>query len=216
MTDRPIIFSGPMVRALLDGRKTQTRRVLNPQPPEWVNELVQPYRYPRTEVDRYGEEYPGKEIFGASTPDGDWGVEIRFEPGDRLWVREAIDKVSGPDEVFYRADYDAEYPEGSNGLGWRPSIHMPRWASRLTLIVTHVRVQRLHEIGEKDAIAEGCGWRDTGRPADNDLLVGDPVPAFSNLWQAIHGPDAWAANPWVAAVSFTTHRCNIDAMEARP
>lgn len=203
MTDRPIIFSGPMVRALLDGRKTQTRRVLKPQPPEWVSGLMQPYRYPRTEVDRYGEEYPGKEIFGACTPDGEWGVEIQFEPGDRLWVRETWRSASmRPDDVIYRADAESV-------IAWRSPIHMPRWASRLTLAVTDVRVQRLHEISRGDAT-------DEGRPFPNMAAGPDPRDWFSGLWNDIHGPDAWAANPWVAAISFTVHRCNIDAMEAKP
>lgn len=205
MVDRPIIFSGPMIRALLDGRKTQTRRVLKPQPPEWVDKLSRPYRYPRTEVDRYGEEYPGKEIFGACTPDGDWGAEIRFEPGDRLWVREAFARDSMIATGVRYAATDAIHELRVK----RPSIHMPRWASRLTLIVTDVRVQRLQEISEDDARAEGAVQNPT-----SGIDVGGPYrSAFCTLWCNVHrSEDAWIENPWVAAISFDVHHSNIDAL----
>lgn len=199
MSDRPIIFSAPMIRALLDGRKTQTRRVLKPH--------------------------------------GDTFSAPSYRRGDRLYVREAahIDGTS----VNYRADH----PGDSAGLGWRPSIHMPRWASRLTLAVTDVRVQRLQDISEVDAAAEGVAPLFTPEqaaarpelnfnpmPYENYLWHGhadltskqidawshqyssysDARRSYSSLWERLHGPGAWDANPWVVAISFTVQRGNID------
>lgn len=186
MADRPIIFSAPMVRALLYGRKTQTRRVLKPP-------------YGTLEYRR----------------DGTWRpICTKFFPGDRLWVREAwtLGKDAGDigrwhpdDRVFYRASDDDEttFPPR-----WRSPIHMPRWASRLTLTATDVRVHRLQEISEEDAQAEGISseW-------DNFELYGQSEPyryGFSALWNSIHGPGAWDANPWVAAITFTVRKGNID------
>ena len=198
MTDKPIIFSAPMVRALLAGTKTQTRRLLKPP---------------------YGTlEWLGNAQWRP--------ICTKIFPGDRLWVREcwrtasAYDDLSpsqmgGEEPIRYEAD------QAWQTWGWgrphstgrhRAARHMPRWASRLTLVVTDVRVQRLQEISEADAKAEGVGgvcwedWRDYGGPSSYRL-------PFRSLWNNIHGPDAWDANPWVAAISFTVHRCNIDKME---
>lgn len=214
MPDRPIIFSAPMVRALLDGRKTQTRRLLRPK-----------NHNTHLQCDPYGAWWWWTPQTGAPHV----AQPVPYAHGDRLYVREAIDKASDSDGVFYRADYDAGNPEGSAGLGWRPSIHMPRWASRLTLTVTEVRVQRLQEITEADAVAEGvtrCAWAEDfagdGRiewhvpevsPGEYPGLTNPhptPIGPFSELWERLHGPAAWDANPWVVAVSFTVQRGNID------
>ena len=201
MTAKPIIFSAPMIVALLRGTKAQTRRVLKPQPDQ-------------------DSDPSGKRDWGAVNRYGYWGkaAEIRpYLPGDRLWVREgfAIQKGGG---VIFRADHpDADFSAPLGAVGsWRPSIHMPRWASRLTLIVTDVRVQRLQEISEDDARAEGVtphggGWTGYGR--DADLWLSNAKDGFRSLWNSIHGPGAWDANPWVAAISFETRRYNIDTME---
>ncbi|WYK06479.1 hypothetical protein DWF04_016500 [Cereibacter sphaeroides f. sp. denitrificans] len=191
MADRPIIFSAPMVRALLDGQKSQTRRIIKPQPFLIANGWAC--------VDRSGAPQT-------------WLPQLRvtrYAPGDRLWVREAwtarmehgwtiADARSRMfrEEILYRAD-------GDDAEGWWPSIHMPREFSRTTLIVTEVRVQRLQDISDEDAVAEGVGD-----------LCGAPALVFADLWESLHGPEAWAQNPWVAAITFTTHRCNIDATEA--
>ena len=175
MTDRPIIFSAPMVQALLDGRKTQTRRILK--------------------CDNCG------------APIMPW-VE-----GDRLWVREAWrtspvyddlkpSDMNGDESIRYEADARWQsWGWGSIGCieggRLRSPIHMPRWASRLTLIVTDVRVQRLHEISEADAVAEGINVDGDGRAWG--VFARD---LFEDLWNSLHGPDAWDQNPWVAAVSF--------------
>lgn len=213
MTDRSILFSGPMVRALLDGTKTQTRRILKPQPTVPFSAIC-------------------RDAAGVYTGD-EWGEELErlrvpHAPGNRLWVREtwafdvnAIGSMRDEDGPFvYAAD-----PSGARTRlceRWTPSIHMPRWASRLTLIVTDVRVQRLHDISEDDAIAEGIEekeffgcpcWKIYGDP-DGTVAPDDPIASFASLWDHCHGPGAWDVNPWVVATTFTVHHCNIDTMEA--
>lgn len=201
MADRPIHFSAPMVRALLDGRKTQTRRVLTPQPE------------------------PLGRFVGFSGSAETARCKVRYAPGDRLWVREAFvtgynidDKYgrpTGDKRVWYRATdsnltwFDPDTETTLDNPPWRPSIHMPRFASRLTLIVSDVRVQRLQEITLGDICAEGLAQSIYDfRPAQRGF------DAFADLWNSIHGPDAWGANPWVCALTFSVHRCNIDQMGA--
>jgi hypothetical protein len=162
-------------------------------------------------------------------------VKWPYTPGDRLYVREAHSLWADADSAhaaqwiegsndpcIYRADYKPETgSEAIGGSGWRPSIHMPRWASRLTLTVTEVRVQRLQEISEADAWAEGCkpgelNARGEPFPAEEPHAKGgtigwdNAVDWYADLWNSLHGPDAWEANPWVVAVSFTVQRGNID------
>jgi len=195
MKERPILFSAPMVRALLDGSKTQTRRVVKPQHLKFF-------------------EHSAAEMLGA----WDKRPMPHGHPGDRLWVREAwrgIVQINGPHEAYSTgvARYvpDQEYckkvefaaTDEANGEPWRPSIHMPRWASRITLEITSVRVERLQDISEADAMAEGI-------PAD--LLPLDvarmPYPSsiaagrYAALWESINGPGSWDANPWVWVVEF--------------
>jgi len=196
MTDKPIIFSAPMVRALLDGRKTQTRRVL--KKPAAMDALA---------------------VFGSKflTLPGNIDL-IGYAPGDRLYVREAfsyealdVDR-NGFMPPWYWADGN---PSSGNFTRPKPSIHMPRWASRLTLTVTEVRVQRLQEISAADSIAEGVEC-DTctamGQSACHGRGCFASIDAYRHLWNSLHGPDAWDANPWVVAVSFTVDRRNIDAI----
>lgn len=215
MTDRPIIFSGPMVRALLDGLKTQTRRVI--KAPSAARLVYMP---------------KGADHWLWTDGDGDSGsVRIPYAPGDRLYVREALQAVTEQDADGTFADcisYAADGAHPKDGLiqwPWQldmvPSIFCPRWASRLTLTVTEVRVQRLQEISEADAVAEGIwlhtlaglsGWRDY---ATVDCMVkryfSDPRQSYASLWNSLHGPDAWGDNPWVVAVSFSVRQRNIDA-----
>lgn len=211
MTDRPIIFSAPMVRALLDGRKTQTRRVL--KKPAAMNALA---------------------VFGPNflTLPGNIDL-IPYAPGDRLYVREAMHWTDNLRFVADDAVVDFDrMPEGfTAGRLHVSGMFMPRWASRITLTVTEVRVQRLQEISEEDAIAEGvtrCAWAeamaDDGRiewhvpevrPGEYPGLTNahpSPIGPFSELWERLHGPDAWDANPWVVAVSFTVTHRNIDTL----
>jgi hypothetical protein len=117
-------------------------------------------------------------------------------PGDRLWVRETF--WTDGDEVIYRSDPGAEKELDSafTGLNWKPSIHMPRWASRINLEVTGVRVERLCSISEADALAEGCC------PFSDDFGSYHARVAFCQLWESIYGPESWDANPWVWVVEF--------------
>jgi len=209
MADRPIIFSGPMVQALLAGRKSQTRRVLKPQPdttsdPSGLGEWGA--------VNRYDYWRPAAEI-------------RPYQVGDRLWVREAFigpyayevneypPRDWGNKAIWFPAD--GPVPEKHAGQFWhraRPSIHMPRWASRLTLTVTDMRVQRLQDISEADAIAEGCDAvlaLTIKRP--NGAHPGNPRECYCDLWNSLHGPGAWDRNDWVAAITFDVVKRNIDA-----
>ena len=130
-------------------------------------------------------------------------MALPYAPGDRLWVREAwCDTMQGP---AYKATWGIEQQ-------WRSPIHMPRWASRLTLIVTDVRVERIQDISEADAQAEGCHVYASSATIDCDTP--DPRQEYRRLWNSLHGPDAWDANPWVAAIRFDVRRENIDAAAA--
>ena len=206
MADKPIIFSAPMVRALLDGRKTQTRRVLKPQP------------------NMLNGGRPLNDGRGSYSIEAGW-KHLPCTRGDRLWVREAFRGSKDYDAypprewshwpVHYEADGapDPRDEVGENGK-LRSSIHMPRWASRLTLTVTDVRVQRLQEISGEDCLAEGvqCATCDAMKAsACHGRGCFASIDAYRTLWNSLHGPGAWEANPWVAAYSFTVQRGNIDA-----
>ena len=220
MTERPILFSAEMVRVILDGRKTQTRRKMKVQP--WPGATVEVGPYHPHIVDRNGESQPGPATFGAIwdhqdiVNGGDAGLRCPYgAPGDTLWVRETW--APHPHGVMrcgavYRADLGA-VPDASR---WRPSIHMPRWASRITLRITDVRVERLQDIegqhpSESDAIAEGVraihhgdgdyyysAFRDVPHPKN----WSDPADAFREVWNSINGAGAWDDNPWVWVVGF--------------
>lgn len=196
--DRPILFNSPMVRALLDGSKTQTRRIWKlPKGHRW-DEIQGGMASGNIECDRW----PG--FWHVAEFTSPYGRE-----GDQLWVREAWHDNSGAYEVrksqpiYYRADY----PQGAYDtvLRWKPSIHMPRWASRITLEITSVRVERLQDISEADASAEGLmydsnrigHWSGTG-----EHWFMNARDAYRNLWEAINGPGSWAANPWVWFIQF--------------
>lgn len=210
MKERPILFSAPMIRALLAGTKTQTRRVLKQAigPSLSVGIEDEPGV---AELSWLWGDGPGHDVHETvKKVRCPYGV-----PGDRLWVREGF---SGPhhqdgfppslwhpmDDIWYWAD-------GNPAIGdWtrpRPSIHMPRWASRLTLEVTEVRVERLQDISEADSRAEGItdgGCTSCGEPEPCGCPAAAPSArdAYCHLWGQINGPDSWAANPWVWAVSF--------------
>ncbi|WP_342705202.1 hypothetical protein OHZ10_29430 [Burkholderia arboris] len=206
MTERPILFSGPMVRALLEGRKTQTRRVMKHQPPDDVAPITIA-RYHPTIVDRHGDQAPGPEIFGAFSDDGDWGCKSPFgEPGDRLWVRETHSVRISPKDATDgrgRAWYHVDCPDAP--VRWKPSIHMPRWASRITLEITGVRAERLHGISEADARAEGVTIEDRHTVG---YCAGEHLPpsirAFRELWDGLNAArgHGWEANPWVWVIDF--------------
>ena len=208
MKERPVIFNGEMVRAIIDGRKTQTRRVIKLSHERgMVNPVIR---------GRNGEIS---------------SISCRLAPtlcpfgqvGDRLWVRETWADVNhdGHPAIAYRADgglraigeddgeeedpnlekywfsqWYADLISGAEG-SWRPSIHMPRWASRITLEITGVRVERLNDISEEDARAEGVK---AGVSPGHEHMMHQV--AFSELWQSIYGEENWRANPWVWVIEF--------------
>jgi hypothetical protein len=184
-TERPILFSSPMVLAILSGRKTQTRRVIKASADRQLNQFL---HYMATSVD----------------PD----IKCPYgEPGDRLWVRESFapqcadihSNYRKGDPMIYRADYTGEaldYP-------WKPSIHMPRWASRITLEITGVRAERLQQISD-----QAC-CREIGAPLKWDGPGKEPYQrqmrtAFANLWDSINAKRGygWNTNPWVWVIEF--------------
>ncbi|ENZ8839184.1 hypothetical protein PG938_03385 [Klebsiella pneumoniae] len=209
MKERGMIFNGEMVRAILDGRKTQTRRIMAPQPADDIERCI----------------FPNPEAIG-------WKSSLRHKhgsttahfchygkPGDRIWVRETwarynIDQNSH--DIAYRATTPADWPE--EGL-WRPSIHMPRWASRILLEITDVRVERLNAISPEDAESEGLERTNFTGFGDEPGLPSYPEPdvyfdplkkqwkeyppeAFAGLWESIYGEGSWNANPWVWVIEF--------------
>jgi hypothetical protein len=232
------LFSAEMVRAILAGRKTQTRRVVKPQP--WEYPFGGPEMYQPTVI-RKGFEEAGDEIYGIYGLDGEWGVRCPYgQPGDLLWVREAHRILDDPAARFADEPETPPHPDfgsydagvairrGENGerlvvdyradgghgrirdrMGkpqWKPSIHMPRWACRLTLRVTDVRVERVQEISRDDSRAEGlkhANAHQIGKTYYAPGWVEDPRDAFARLWDSINAKRApWESNPWVWVVEF--------------
>lgn len=219
MTDRPILFSAPMVRALLKGRKTQTRRGLSLRGYKHFTEFqpsdTQGYHWAFRRADMCWVELTHDELLAL----------LRWQVGDRLWVKETHtvgfdydddDKPIGEEpRVIYAATecprwYDTDTDEWLDGPKWAPSIFMRRKASRLTLTVTGVRVERLQDISEDDAIAEGCAGKLGPNPDFPDEWDPTPVEEYHRLWNSINGKDAWEQNPWVLALTFDVEQRNID------
>lgn len=225
MRERPILFAGPMVRAILNGEKTVTRRVMKPQPtPSNMGGHSWPCPIHQTMLHVEQELQNGEGIWGgladSACPHG--------APGDRLWVRETFATLSagqyepvkpaygyGQEVRFAATDPLADCDVGVRGYPWRPSIHMPRWASRILLEITAVRVERLQDISDDQARAEGLRWHSLYRqwggveshPASRPECpqwrwYEDPITAFRQLWESINGAESWAANPWVWVVEF--------------
>lgn len=190
---RPIIFSAPMVQAILAGRKMQTRRVMKPQPNVGF---------------RIGDCHWVESGFSLWSDNGGCGcIEIKCPygtVGDVLWVRESLENANDG-ALGYPVD-GTWFP--NTPWMWKknklPSIYMPRWASRITLEITEIRVERLQDISEQDAIAEGVQntiyWKEEHPPSI----------CYSVLWEAINGKGSWNANPWVWVVEFTPHIMNVD------
>jgi len=200
MTERGMIFNGEMVRAILEGQKTQTRRVMKPQP---ANDIVRG-TFPNTEA--FGWVSSLKHKFGSTTahfcPFG--------KPGDRIWVREAFrvhSRATDLATLVYKASIQNAWTEQTHRVPvsvcnkpatpdkWTPSIHMPRWASRILLEITNVRVERLNSISEEDA-------KDEGAPTECCVIGDKHFLGFRSLWKSIYGDDSWQANPWVWVIEF--------------
>ncbi|HHT0446928.1 TPA: hypothetical protein ACTW57_002269 [Klebsiella michiganensis] len=209
MKERGMIFNGEMTRAILDGRKTQTRRIVKGT--EGAVKFCKEWDINGEEVFVVlGEkDHTGMNpVLGAiSCPLGD--------VGDRIWVREtwAEAGASAPDLKLYRANYPEHVPSyyenvpPANEIRWTPSIHMPRWASRILLEITDVRVERLNAISEEDARAEDIidgGCLNCGEPEPCGCANPEPdaTDAFAYLWQSIYGQENWNANPWVWVIEF--------------
>lgn len=203
MKETGILFKADMVRAILEGRKTQTRRIVKP-PKKWI------------------AEYPYLDPWAMNEPGVTWwwnGVHKHVgvsqecpygKPGDRLWVRETFSVHPEIANIAYRAD--GEEFEDSDGFmwvpKWTPSIHMPRGNSRIDLEITNVRIERLQDISEEDAQAEGCtknhnGYYWAGPHQEYGLKqLTTAIRAYRDLWESINGPGSWDKNPWVWVIEF--------------
>jgi hypothetical protein len=209
MKERGMIFNDEMVRAILDGRKTQTRRIMTPQPADDIKRGA----------------FPNPNFIGwiSSLKHKNGGTTAHFCPfgtvGDRIWVRETYQgplfdyehmeayledrsKFEKPEFCVYRADGKPapEFYDADDNLHcfWRPSIHMPRWASRILLEITDLRVERLHDMSEEDAKAEGAS------PATYKITPPEAVyrVGFGDIWRSIYGEENWLSNPWVWVIEF--------------
>lgn len=235
MKARPILFSGPMVQALVDGRKTQTRRVVKGTALEWLEEVGFTPGYvaaPENALCPYG--VPGDLLIVRETHWrwGRWRKDGFTPAGRQRWRFVAMD--THPVAYCLPADRRLAmatcYPgmdRETVGYWKRPSLFMPRKASRLTLEITDVGVERLQGISQADAKAEGLfewtlqgpsdntlpawGWQ----PREADVGFATPVGAYRGLWKHINGPDSWDANPWVWIVEFKVHRANVDQVLAQ-
>jgi hypothetical protein len=210
---RPILFSAPMIRALLNGSKTQTRRIVK------LPHLNPLGLWEATTIGGKGiKTASGMESIEQTalwhTRTGDiLGCPYGYA-GDQLWVRETF-CPDWCDKPIYKADGGSAIDAGySKEPRWKPSIHMPRWASRITLEITGVRVERLNDCSEADAISEGIErvggvasvspWRNyrIGEEGEMSLHCSAPTRSYMSLWESINGASSWAANPWVWVVEF--------------
>jgi len=230
MKARPILFSTPMVQALLEGRKTQTRRIIGKLHGREVVDLKEFYD---------DEEENG--FSGGFSDLNNWGYPnmIEFDPytlqdmldynlcpygkvGDLLWVRETwqafkqvsyeydewaeLESIKDMNDNVYEPVYKANnenFPEK-----WFPSIFMPKQYSRLTLEITNIRVERLQDISRGDCMAEGC-------PFPNIAKETSPVKWYRELWQSLNGKDSWDKNPWVWVIEFKIHKCNFQELNKK-
>ncbi len=210
MKERGMIFNGEMVRAILDGRKTQTRRLIKWKQTRFteIGEREDGSKWPWSEDAEHACDFWHPCPFGAV--------------GDRIWVREAFRVHSRATDVatlVYKSSERNSWTEQTHRVPvavcnkpatpekWTPSLHMPRWASRILLEITDVRVERLNAISEEDARAEGIidgGCLNCGEPepCGCDNPEPDATDAFAYLWQSIYGQENWNADPWVWVIEF--------------
>lgn len=231
MTDRPIIFSAPMAKAIISGRKSMTRRLLRAKVPAApAMDAIAPGNaatHPAPYLDAYcSEPHTAANPRGMSqlwcwwTRDNRCGAtfKVPYMPGDQLWVRETWKPHSlyahlKPSEVpKTNVFYAANGGYSPSNTPWNPSIYMPRWASRLTLTITGVKLERLQDITEEEALAEGVQPGRNGWWSGAEGQAGTtPRAAFALLWNSLHGAGAWDVNPTVVALTFTVAHRNIDA-----
>lgn len=209
----PIIFSGPMIRALLDGRKTMTRRLLYSKRKARNGFIPSSATFLR-------DHPPPCPPLGPSgfptdnAPDEFYTLSLwqRVKPGDRLWVREraAHRPYKDGEQIIYHCELPLALNRDGQPLRWHPSIHMPRAWSRLTLVVTATKIEPLQNITEADAKAEGVERAIAGIDAHGNLCT--YRTGFVYLWGQLHGTESWLENPKVVALTFEVHKMNIDAM----
>lgn len=214
MKERGMIFNAEMVRAILEGRKTQTRRIVTPQPSPDQGMVNAAYCGCPNLWLRNGTCRKDDPTYEWKCPHG--------RTGDRIWVRETFNGFWLDDDVIQEikdgissaaelCDYRADYPDASRPAeGWTPSIHMPRWASRITLEITGVRAERLQGISQADAIAEGAP---PSHPSIDAVSRDYGFPDFSRswfgqTWWSIYGEENWQANPWVWVIEFKRLEAN--------
>lgn len=195
MKERGMMFNGDMVRALLNGRKTQTRRIMKPQPTScprgghwWPSNIFKSMLHVEEEMQNGKGVWDG--LVSDACPIG--------KVGDRIWVRETFsEKMDWEDGSCCAVNYSAT-SESPVGKKWKPSIHMPREHSRILLEITDVRIERLNSISEDDAQAEGAA------PATHTITPPEAVyrVGFADLWRSIYGEESWKANLWVWAIEF--------------
>lgn len=229
MKSTPILFNTDMVRAVLavlDGRKTNTRRIMAPQPEFWGDDkaadLVACW-YPYADHKK-AKHYNSVSHFKKGAPKD---FSPYGQPGDLLWVREtwrqAYERTDYSSGIIYKADKERSLgmDEYSDRHKWKPSIHMPKWTSRLTLLIEDIRVERVQDISEEDAKAEGVeasSWEFSCEPYRNYSINGfkpghnfsTAKKSFESLWQSINGPDSWAKNEWVWVIQFKAIKQNIN------
>lgn len=210
MAEKSIIFSAEMVRAILNGKKSVTRQVIKPPPPEDTGPIWGPEWYEPAVAGKDGELNPGKPIYGIYDADGEWGIKCPYPPGTVLWVRETWAYITDNNETFspfyvYRADGDGaeNYPLFG---GWKPSIQMPRNAARLFLRVANVRVERVRDISDEDIAAEGivgdCYGEEIGIGPTEDKRSARIY--FADFWDSLSASRGYPfeLSPYVWVVSF--------------
>ncbi len=215
MRDKPILYSTSMVQALLTGKKTQTRRLIKPQPVHGASRLL--HTIESTDSRRNGECRWAVMKDSVTIDDRYTSSPFRCpygKPGDLLYVRETLECANG-EAIGYPAD--GRWLPNDPWM-WRrktlPSIHMPKWLSRLTLEITNIRAERLQDISEEDAVQEGIYMCDSGYfwwdSNTQKSCYRTAKSAYQGLWELINGKDSWKDNPWVWVVKFKVHKCNVD------
>ena len=205
MKEHPILFSTPMVRAILEGRKTQTRRVIQPQSDVMYCDFDDMgWELKEDKRENYSAYFKLPEASWIATDKPTWRrmKSIYGQPGDHLWVRETW--LLDGEIYLYKADFGKGILSDSWNGHWKPSIHMPRKASRLMLEIVNIRAERLQDISEEDARAEGVVWQ---RDFGNGPETREARPVFFDVWDAINGNRDQGAytvskNPWVWVVEF--------------